>query len=974
MINLTSNKVIVLSLFIFFPTLLYASGNIKGIVVDSLTNDYLTGANVFLQGTALGAATDIHGHYEIKNIPAATYTIKCSYIGYKAKEFQVIIPDNRTIEVNFGLLLDVLEGQTVVVTAQAEGQADAINKQLRSNTIINVVSADRILEIPDANAAESVGRLPGISILREGGEGNKVTIRGLAPAFNSVTIGGDKIPSTDFNDRSVDMSMISSEILAGIEVTKALTSDMEADALGGSIEFKLAEAPKGGFKYNLRLQNGYNRQRDEYGQYRGSLTVSNRFFDDQLGIIITGNAENIQRGSDQFRADYEMLREKHDDEEFAPLSASSVRYRYIKDIRKRLGFTVLMDLEIPNGKILFNNFISRLDRSKQTQERRFSLSGNYQYHNWFDEDSQIDIMTNSVSGEHDVSLFLVDWRLSRSQSYSRLPYSHTVHIREQSAYDYSYLTAQFKTPDDIIKAARNNLKETYLYELWFDNEKSLERDLAGQFNINMPFTLMSDIAGKVKTGLKFKDKTKERDRDSRSARLDERAYGKRAAELFEPHHTKYGTEGFVYLFTSQGYSQIQNYIDPNFNAEGFLNGTREFGLGVDGEELNHLLSSFVLDSTTARSAVRDIDDYELAEQVSSGYIMAEINLGQFMMLFPGIRYEGTYVKMTSRKGNVPDDYSDIPLDSPPEISDTSGTTSFNNWFPMVHLRIKPTDWFDVRFAFTKTISRPRLDYLLPKVRLNGSERRITLGNPAMQPQISTNFDLYASIYGNQIGLLAGGVFYKGIENLIYLREGRLLLDPVKDGYDVNWKGYTLDKPENSPFKTKVYGVEIEWQTNFKWLPSPFDGLVLNINYTHVWSETKYPRTIVQKTILPVFPFVKTEVIDTFRVGKMINQANDIANISLGYDYGPFSGRASMLLQGKTLAEVGDREEFDSYTDDYIRWDILMKYNVTETIGFYFNFNNFSNSPDRTYTFSNVYQTGEEYYDWTADLGINIRLK
>jgi TonB-dependent receptor len=974
MINLTSNKIIVLLLFIFFPIVLYASGNIKGTVVDSLNNEPLGGANVFLQGSAFGAATDIQGHYEIKNIPAGTYTIKCSYIGYKAKEIQVIVPDNRTVEVNFGLLLDVLEGQTVVITAQAEGQVSAINKQLRSNTIINVVSQDRILEIPDANAAESVGRLPGVSILREGGEGTKVTIRGLAPTYNSVTVGGDKLPSTDFDDRSVDMSMISSEILAGIEVTKALTSDMEADALGGSIEFKLSEAPKGGFKYNLRYQRGYNHQRDDYGQYKGSLTISDRFFDDIFGIIITGNAESVQRGSDQFRADYNMLREKHDDEEYAPLSASSVRYRYIGDVRKRLGFTVLLDWQIPNGKILFNNFFSRLDRSEQTQERRFSLSGNYQYHNWLDEDTQIDIMTNSISGEHDASLFMVDWRLSRSQSYSRLPYSNTVHIREMSAFDYSKLQMEFKTPDDIVGAARNNIAETYLYEIWLDTEKSLERDLAGQLNITLPFTLTNSIAGKVKTGLKYKDKIKERDRNSKSSRLDEQAYGVRISHHLERHHTKYGTPGFEYLYTTQDYAQIQNYLDPNFNAEGFLNGSTDFGVGVIGEELNHALSAYILDSLMSTSAVRDIDDYELSEMVSSGYLMAEINFGQFIMLLPGVRFEGTNVEMTSRKGNIPDEYSELPLDSPPQITDTTATTSFNNWFPMLHLRIKPTDWFDIRLAYTNTISRPRLDYLLPKERLNGSARRITLGNPQMQPQLSTNYDIYASLYGNQVGLFSAGFFYKNIENLIYLREGHLLLDPVSEGYDPNWKGYYLDKPENSPFKTNVYGVEVEWQANLVWLPSPFDGLVLNLNYTHVWSETKYPRSIVRSTRLPVYPYIKTEVIDTFRVGNMINQANDIANLSVGYDYGPFSTRVSMLFQGKTLDEVGEREELDSYTNDYLRGEILMKYNITDIISVYLNLNNFLDTPDRSYTLSEIYETGEEYYDWTAYLGLNVRLK
>jgi TonB-dependent receptor len=972
-ISFSSILILTLLTILTIPTIASGSGRLKGVVVDSLSNSPLLGANVIILGTAMGASTDGDGNFDISRIPAGTYTVRCSYIGYITKEYTITIPDNRTLIQDFYLNMDVIQGQEIIVSAQAIGQAAAINRQITSNTIINVVSVDKILEIPDANAAESVGRLPGISILREGGEGNKVTIRGLAPTYNAVTIGGDKIPSTDFDDRSVDMSMISSEILSGIEVTKALTADQEADAIGGTIEFKLAEAPKGGFKYNLRFQNGYNDQRQEFGQYRGSLTLSQRFFDDKFGIMVTGNAERVQRGSDELRVGYEMLREKHADEEFAPLSASSVRFNYVTSVRERKGFTVLLDYQLPEGKILLNNFISRLDKNSQTQERRFSLGGNYQYHNWFDEQSQIDIMTSSLSGEHNFSFFKLDWRLSRSQSYSRLPFYNEMEIREQSAFDFAKLS-QFRTPTEIINAAINNISETYLYEEFYDNEKSLERDLAGQFNIEIPFTVTDDIVGRIKTGAKLKEKLKERDRYSSSSRMDEIRNGQRVARVYERHHSLYGTPGFKYLYTSAGYAQVTNYLDKNFDAKNFLNGRYEFGVGVDGNELNRLLNNFMLDSTNQHSVVRDIDDYESTEKITSGYILTEIDVGQFLMFMPGIRYEKTFVDMIGRQGNVPDDYSERPLGSPPEIKDTAGVVNFDNWFPMIHFRIKPTNWFDIRLAYTKTISRPRLDYLLPKLRINASSRTITLGNPRLQPQISTNLDGYISFYGNQIGLLAGGVFYKGIDNLIYDRENRVLLDPVKDGYPIQWKGYYLNKPENSPFKTDVYGMEIEWQTNLKWLPSPFDGIVLNVNYTHVWSDTKYPRSKVIRKILPVFPYVLNTVVDTFRVGKMINQANDIANVSIGYDRGSFSGRISMLFQGKTLGEVGDREELDSYTDDYIRWDLLMKYDFTPSVGIYMNLNNFTNSPDRRYSLISTYQTAEEYYDWTIDVGLNIKLK
>ena len=110
---------------------------------------------------------------------------------------------------------EALLGQEVVVTAQLRGQRAAINQQLTSNRIVNVVSKDRIQELPDNNAAESISRLPGISIERDAGEGSKVVIRGLAPTYNAITVNGQKIPATDPQNRSVDLSMISSDILCG---------------------------------------------------------------------------------------------------------------------------------------------------------------------------------------------------------------------------------------------------------------------------------------------------------------------------------------------------------------------------------------------------------------------------------------------------------------------------------------------------------------------------------------------------------------------------------------------------------------------------------------------------------------------------------------------------------------------------------------------------------------------------------------
>ncbi len=170
-------KVTILISFIC-TTQIFPQSILKGVVTDSLTNDELIGANVFLVNTSLGAATNIEGKFVITSITEGSYKVRVSYIGYKQKDIDVQIKSNQTLELNVQLVLDVIQSDEVVVTGQMMGQISAINQQLSSNTILNVVSEEKIQELPDQNAAETIGRLPGVSITRSGGEGNKVILRG----------------------------------------------------------------------------------------------------------------------------------------------------------------------------------------------------------------------------------------------------------------------------------------------------------------------------------------------------------------------------------------------------------------------------------------------------------------------------------------------------------------------------------------------------------------------------------------------------------------------------------------------------------------------------------------------------------------------------------------------------------------------------------------------------------------------------
>ena len=166
-------------LFVFYlNTLLAQTASIKGTVIDSVSKDILQGANIILIGSGFGTATEKEGKFTLHNIPPGKYSVKVSFVGYKAKEFEVILTANRTLEILIKLIPVSVEGQTVTVTSQAVGQNEAINRQLNSEQIKNVVSSSRIQELPDMNAADVASRLPGVSLIRNGGEGAEIVIRG----------------------------------------------------------------------------------------------------------------------------------------------------------------------------------------------------------------------------------------------------------------------------------------------------------------------------------------------------------------------------------------------------------------------------------------------------------------------------------------------------------------------------------------------------------------------------------------------------------------------------------------------------------------------------------------------------------------------------------------------------------------------------------------------------------------------------
>ena len=248
------------------------SGVVEGRVVDAATGEPLPGAQVLVTGSAAETSTDRDGRFRLSAVPAGDRTVVVTYLGRQDATVEARVVAGATQRLDIQMKMVAFE-ESVSVPGQLilDAQERALNQQKTAPNITNVVSADQIGSFPDRNAAETTQRIPGVSITKDQGEGRYVNIRGTEPRLNSMMIDGQRIPSPDPLIRQVAVDVVPSELLQSIEVSKALTPDMDADSIGGSVNLVMKQAPE-----KLRLfgavGGGYNELSRTYKQNNYSFT------------------------------------------------------------------------------------------------------------------------------------------------------------------------------------------------------------------------------------------------------------------------------------------------------------------------------------------------------------------------------------------------------------------------------------------------------------------------------------------------------------------------------------------------------------------------------------------------------------------------------------------------------------------------------------------------------------------------------
>ncbi len=987
------NMFIFLLMFLSDFILAQGTGAVKGRVFEKETGEPLIGANVLIQGTSLGAATDLEGKYIIRGIPAGNHRLSVSYIGYTTIMIEINVLANRTIEQDFYLEAKTITGETIIITAQAEGQLSAINQQLSSNTIANVVSKDRIKELPDVNAAESIGRLPGVSIERYGGEATKVSIRGLEPKYNTITVNGVRLPSTSSYDRSVDLSLISSNMLDGIVLKKANTPDMDADALGGTVDLRLKEAPEG-LKVNLNIQGGYNQLQDYYGNYNFNGSISNRFLNSKLGVILNFNLDNYDRSADKFSGSYNQT--GSGENIIVKPVIITLRNENVK--RGRTGASILLDYKLPYGKVTANSFYNRLHSKGLFRINDMNIEHNSHYYNLEIREGNTSLFTGAIGLQQDFGFLNFDMSLSRSSSLTDNPEDLVFGFVQENG---AFKTAQVEPGMDphlipslqIIDTLKTGFKSAHTYSI-----KLKENETSYQLNIKVPFNLGKNLNGYLKFGGKLRWLDKNNDQEQ---------YGR--------DNIQYGGVGLnsvvdpVLRYLSSKYPDDWNWLQDSALARSnavfpisrfltnekpphFLNGEYDLGFMVNERLLRQFLEALQQTSNTNPQnwlyySMGSIGyDYDGIERYQAAYVMTEISYKNLITFIPGVRFERDYSKYHGQRFKEAEQ-AGVQL-PPVDFQDLENTRENQFWLPMVHLIVNPFSWLKIRLARTETLTRPDYMQYAPITTIDRYNGYVRANNAALKPAKSTNYDASIQIYQNYVGFLTLSGFYKKINDLIF-QSGYQLQPGVKipEGLNIptSWlrdnEGRVVATPYmdtylNNPYPAYYRGYEVEWQTHFWYLPSIFRGLIFNVNYTRIFSEVDKQRFVVKRVVegKPPRITIKYIVSDTIRTGRMPYQPAHIFNFTLGYDYKDFSARLSFLYQTDKLTYLANYPGLDQSTGTYYRWDLTLQQKLKWGLQLFVNLNNLNKRADRSYRGHDETNAAyTEYYGFTMDVGIRFNL-
>jgi TonB-dependent receptor len=908
--------VLILSLFALTPAFGQSSkGVLTGVVKDS-AGAVLQGAKVELLPQVRPVTTDGQGEFTVTEVPSGTYAVTISYVGFAPYSGSVTVVAGQTARIEAVLKVENTNDEVIVTADRPHGEAEAINRTLAAENILQVLPADVIVSLPNANIADALGRMASVTIERDEGEGKYVQIRGTEPRLSNTMIDGVTVPSPESGVRQIKLDTIASDLVDSVEINKTLQANIDADGIGGSVNLVTKTA---GDVPTVTLYGigGYTpiiggRTADQMGG-----TVGKRFGPDKkLGLLLGGTYDFNGRGIN--------------DIEPSPTAGSATPHYDGMDIRDyiyyrtRWGATASADYKLAEGS---NISLRGLFSTFRNWGNKWVYSLNDGDVPQYSQDwrrPNMAVGSLALQGKHILNASTINWSVSvgRSRSLSGSgsakyswvgdPNIDCTNIPGVSVYRPGWSAGCFGTGADNSED-RNNYKLKSFAPPTFGQSVQLNlqasASYARMYHMGTRFGTF-EFGGKIRNAHKFDD-----------------TYD----ETFTPSGT---------TLVSAHPEWDSDFSDPNYYDKTYHVGPVTDWNKVDSYVMNNK-SLFTMSGGPGVNS----NNYDLVERIPAGYVMNTIELANRVRLVTGLRFEATHVDTLSYDGSL--------NPAPTKLTFKAGG-DYLDVLPSASLRFALDKDSDLRLVFGRGLARPDPQDLTAAVGQPDDSQNpptISIGNPALKAEHGNNYDiLYERSFSNA-GLLQAGYFYKDLTDPITT----VLTNPTTGPF----AGYKVTQPGNAG-SAHVQGVEFGYQQRLSYLPGVLKGAGLSANYSYTNSQAS---GIPGRSDSPA----------------LLRDAPNSWNISPTFDTKRFSMRVGMTFDDKMIYayqwtdgadSVGIKGPVgDNYLYAHYQFDTQASYNLPFGFQVYAYGLNLNNEVFGFYNGSPQYVVQREYYHPTYAGGL-----
>ena len=924
-------------------------GSLSGRVSDT-ADAVLPGALVELLPHVGTYTTNSQGEFNITNLNPGTYTIKISYVGFEpyVKEGVVVTAGQNTV-LRAQIKVQGRSEEVTVLSERQTGEVEAINETRAAENILQVLPAEVITSLPNANIADALGRMPSVTIERDEGEGKYVQIRGTEPRLSNTMIDGITIPSPENGVRQIKLDTLASDLVESIEINKTLQANIDGDGIGGSVNLKTKTAQEEP-TINLYGLGGYTPILTGRDVYQAGGTLGQRFGNQKkFGLLFGGTYDYNGRGIN--------------DIEPSPTAGSVTPHYDSMDLRDyvynrtRYGFAGSMDYKLREGSGMYmrglystfrnwgNKWVFTLndyDKPKAKQDwRRPNMA----------------IANLVTGGKHVFSDSWFSWDLSASRSRSLGGGSGNGDAGFKWAGDGAIVNNCYNVPGVSINrpgwsagcfgTGADNATDENNYSLSSFNLPG--QGISAQVNLQAAASYAKNYHagshfGTFEAGFKVRNAHKFDD----SFDLQLNMSGKEpvanhpewASDFSDPHYYDH-TYGPTYGYHLADWSKIRTWAIGQAATLGWTvaNGNGQFNYAPGQSTLNTV-------------------NFDLVERVTAGYLMNTIELNSRMRLVTGLRFENTYVNTLSYGQDVNDNLLPVTVNN-----------SYLDVLPSASLRIAMDRDSNLRLVYGRGLARPDPEMITAAIADTGStlgsNEILTEGNTKLKAEYADNFDVLYERYFRPIGMFQAGYFYKRITDPLV--QVIVPTGSVPSNIAPSSECPCAYEQWQNASNAHVQGFEIGFQQHLSYLPGPMRFLGISANYSYTESQLggfKDPTTgFAYRTDQPA----------------MLRQAPNTWNVSPTFDTKKFSMRVGMTFNDKMIYayqwftgadNLGPKgPSGDQYLYSHFQLDLQASYKLPYGLQAYGYVLNVNNEVFGFYNGSSQYVDQREYYHPTYAGGL-----